>query len=249
MGRALVGDTPGGDLQGGEQRGGPVPGVVMGALLGRSGQTRRTGWVRSKAWIWDFSSTQRTTARSGGCRYRPTTSWTLAANCGSVENLKISARQGCTRFAPHSGDRVTAHAELAGQQPGRPVHDAQPGRWRVEGDLEDFGAAEPPHGLRPAWPIPVGQPVQAATHRPAPTGDDRRPRTPDPLGDLGIGDAVSGQQQDPGWSPRHGGQLTGPSPSAQLGQVVRSDGKLDRGRHRACSHIPRHRQTTSARQH
>ena len=120
-------------------------------------------------------------------------------------------------LTPYPGDRVAAHAQLAGQQPGRPVRDAQPDRWRVEGDLEDFGAAEPPHGLRPAWPIPVGQPVQAATHLPVPAGDDGRPRHPDPLGDLGIGGAVGGQQQDPGSLCQHGRQLAGSSPSAQLG--------------------------------
>ena len=29
------------------------------------------GWVRSSAWIWDFSSMHSTTARSGGFRYQP----------------------------------------------------------------------------------------------------------------------------------------------------------------------------------
>jgi hypothetical protein len=37
-----------------------------------------TGAVRSKAWIWDFSSTQSTTAASGGFRYTPTMSRTLS---------------------------------------------------------------------------------------------------------------------------------------------------------------------------
>jgi len=34
----------------------------------------RHGWVRCSAWIWPFSSTHRTTACSGGSRYKPTTS-------------------------------------------------------------------------------------------------------------------------------------------------------------------------------
>jgi hypothetical protein len=38
-----------------------------------------------------------TIAFSGGLRYNPTTSLTLAINSGSVENLNVSARQGCTR--------------------------------------------------------------------------------------------------------------------------------------------------------
>jgi hypothetical protein len=41
-------------------------------------------------WIWLFSSTARTTARSGGFKYRPQMSWTFSMNCGSLESLKRS---------------------------------------------------------------------------------------------------------------------------------------------------------------
>jgi hypothetical protein len=51
--------------------------------------------VRSRAWIWDFSSIESTTAFSGGSIYRPTTSRTFASSCGPVENLKLSRRHGC----------------------------------------------------------------------------------------------------------------------------------------------------------
>ena len=51
--------------------------------------------MRSKAWIWVFSSTQTTTAFCGGFMYSPTTSRTFASNSGSVENLNVSTRQGC----------------------------------------------------------------------------------------------------------------------------------------------------------
>ncbi len=50
--------------------------------------------MRSSAWIWLFSSTHSTTPRSGGFRYRPTTSLSLATNCGSRESLNVSARCG-----------------------------------------------------------------------------------------------------------------------------------------------------------
>src|SRR5678815_856552 len=53
-----------------------------------------TGWERSSAWIWDFSSTHNTTAASGGSRYRPTTSYTLSTNNGSVDSLNVSTRCG-----------------------------------------------------------------------------------------------------------------------------------------------------------
>src|ERR1017187_6177218 len=53
-----------------------------------------TGWDRSRAWIWLFSSTHSTTAFSGGLWQRPTTSTTFSANCGSVDSLNPSARCG-----------------------------------------------------------------------------------------------------------------------------------------------------------
>ncbi len=54
--------------------------------------------MRLSAWIWDFSSTHNTIAFSGGFRYRPTTSRTLASSSGSVENLKVSRRHGLTPY-------------------------------------------------------------------------------------------------------------------------------------------------------
>jgi hypothetical protein len=67
MAPVKISDHPSaGDVEGGEQRGGAVPTVVVGAALGKSGAMGRMGWVRSRAWIWLFSSTQRTMARSGG---------------------------------------------------------------------------------------------------------------------------------------------------------------------------------------
>jgi hypothetical protein len=50
--------------------------------------------VRSSAWICDFSSTHNTTALSGGAKYSPTTSVTLATSSGSVENRNDSDRHG-----------------------------------------------------------------------------------------------------------------------------------------------------------
>jgi hypothetical protein len=43
--------------------------------------------VRSSAWICDFSSTYRTTARVvGGAKYKPTMSRTLSMNSGSLDS-------------------------------------------------------------------------------------------------------------------------------------------------------------------
>src|SRR5665648_691427 len=53
-----------------------------------------TGAVRSRAWIWDFSSTHSTTAFSGGLWYSPTTSTTFSTNSGSLDSLNPSVRWG-----------------------------------------------------------------------------------------------------------------------------------------------------------
>ena len=73
--------------------------LLMQSCVARSGRPCRGGTigaVRSSARTWLFSSRHRTTAFSGGSRYSPTTSRTLASNSGSVENLNVSRRHGCT---------------------------------------------------------------------------------------------------------------------------------------------------------
>ncbi len=64
---AAVGDQAGRDLQPGEQCRCAVADVVARLLLGHPGADRqdRGGAVRSKAWIWAFSSMQTTTAFAG----------------------------------------------------------------------------------------------------------------------------------------------------------------------------------------
>src|SRR6476660_9094097 len=57
------------------------------------------GWGRERAWTCDFSSTQITTADSGGYRDSPTMSYTLSTNNGSVDNLKPSVRCGLSSNA------------------------------------------------------------------------------------------------------------------------------------------------------
>ena len=52
------------------------------------------GWVRSRAWHWDFSSTHSTTAFCGGSKYSPTTSTSLASKRGSTDSLNVSTRHG-----------------------------------------------------------------------------------------------------------------------------------------------------------
>src|SRR6266566_4499363 len=54
----------------------------------------RPGWVRSKAWIWLFSSTHNTIPFCGGFKYRPTTSVNFSMNWGSRDSLKVRLRCG-----------------------------------------------------------------------------------------------------------------------------------------------------------
>ena len=55
-------------VEGGEQRGCAVALVVVGDAFDVAEPHGKHGWVRSRAWIWLFSSTQSTTALSGGSR-------------------------------------------------------------------------------------------------------------------------------------------------------------------------------------
>jgi len=97
-----------------------------------------SGAVRSKAWVWDFSSKQTTTALSGGFSYRLTTSRTLASNCGSVENLKrLHPVRLQVPVPPDPGDlgeadRRARLGQVGRQQPRRPVRHPELVRWRVE---------------------------------------------------------------------------------------------------------------------
>ena len=76
-----------------------MPDVVVGGRSGSPGRIGRIGTVRSRAWIWDFSSTQSTIAFSVGARYNPMTSVTFATSSGSVENLNVSRRHGWTPYS------------------------------------------------------------------------------------------------------------------------------------------------------
>src|SRR3990170_5911220 len=60
------------------------------------------GCVRSNACTWDFSSTHKTNALSGGFRYKPTTSVNFSTNCLSLDTLKVLIRWGCNPCASHT---------------------------------------------------------------------------------------------------------------------------------------------------
>src|SRR5437660_10672259 len=64
---AFADDGSGLYVEGGKQRGRPVPLVVMGVPFDCPGRIGSSGWVRSSAWICDFSSTQSKIGRAS-CR-------------------------------------------------------------------------------------------------------------------------------------------------------------------------------------
>ena len=70
------------------------------------GSIGNTGAVRLRAWIWVFSSTHSTKARSGGSRYSPTTSRTLATNSGSLDSFHESCLCGANPNARHTRDTI-----------------------------------------------------------------------------------------------------------------------------------------------
>src|SRR5271157_3542809 len=78
----------------GEQRGGAMAVVVVSHAFEVTSPIGSTGWVRSSACTWLFSSTHSTSALSGGLRYSPTTSRTFSTKKGSVESLKLLLRCG-----------------------------------------------------------------------------------------------------------------------------------------------------------
>src|SRR6266481_6622839 len=95
---ALAQDFATRHLEGGVQAGQAIALVVVRLARRQPGRNGSRGCVRLSAWICVFSSTLTTTAFVGGCRYRPTTSWILASASGSVVNLKVVTRWGCSAW-------------------------------------------------------------------------------------------------------------------------------------------------------
>jgi Domain of unknown function (DUF4160) len=155
----------------------------------------------------DFSSTHTTTAFSGGCRYRPTTSVIFASRCGSVENLNPSVRCGCRQNRRHRRAieswltdiflfRRSQSARRRLDQCVTPIAGSEPGGGVTVADRISAIAAGQ-HGLRAAGARRVPQPGQAVLGVRPPPFDHRRLGAADPLRDLRAGQTPGGQQHDP----------------------------------------------------
>ena len=134
----------------------------------------RPGWVRSRAWILLFSSTDRTRLCAGGLTYRPTMSLSLAANSGSLDSLKVLMRWGWRPCAaPDPLHRAQADSDRLRHRPAGPVG----GRARrlAEGQVDhplDHRRRQRRLARRPA--LVAQQPVDALGHEPFLPPPDRR---------------------------------------------------------------------------
>ena len=119
----------------------------------------------------DFSSTQRTNARSGGCRYSPTMSRTFSMNSGSFESLNVSLRCGCKAKARQMRLIVLRlKPGCLGHRAGAPVRGVRgPALQRPRQHRFDLRIG---HGARGARPRLIQQAVKAVGHKPHPPPAD-----------------------------------------------------------------------------
>lgn len=118
----------------------------------QAGFAARPVFVRSRAAIWLFSSTHNTTTLSGGFRYSPTTSVTLATNARSADNNPndVAPRGRNPVRVPDALDRRVTHAGRLGHRTTTPAGGTrrrvpqsglQDGLYLTRGDLRLPSAA------------------------------------------------------------------------------------------------------------
>ena len=173
-----------------------MPLVVMGRALGGAGEHRQDRWGAVQRL--DLATSHRppsTTARSGGSRYRPTTSRTFSTNCGSLESFHFSCRCGlspnacqmsCTAVcvSPTSGPST---ASTSASRPRRALQ-------RLDDHLIDLGVGDRP---RPARPRLIHQPVQPIAREPVAPLADRRDRHAQIARDLAAARTLGRSEHDP----------------------------------------------------
>src|SRR5439155_6256680 len=116
-----------------------------GAFSGSPGRSGRIGAVRCRACTCDFSSMQSTTAFSGGFKYNPTTSRTLASNLvvflPGIMGSTLKDRNGRLVWSPSGGAALRVITSL-----GRSLRALQLPE-RIGDDPAD-------DGVRPVDPMP-----------------------------------------------------------------------------------------------
>src|SRR5207237_813310 len=175
----------------------------------------RTGAVRSSAWICDLTSTQRTTTRSGGSRYKPTTSRTLVDELRVARQLpRLAPMRLQPERAPDPCDRTLRQPELGGQRTRRPVRRVLGRRLqRAHDHLLHLGVVDRP---RPPRPRLVDETVETIGRKPRTPPRDHPPRDREPLGNLRVAEPRSGRKHDPRPLRQRLRALAPPRPCLQL---------------------------------
>src|SRR5512135_1443670 len=134
------------------------------------------GWVRSNACTWLFSSRHSTTAFSGGFRYSPTTSTSFSSNRGSVDNLNVSTRCGCSPRARQTRCTVSRLTPTPRRhRPRGPVR--RPRRGLVQRHPHDLvHRLRRNRGLTPPALTHLGEPGQPLLGEPSPPPAHRHRR-------------------------------------------------------------------------
>ena len=193
---AGVGHLAGRDLQCREQAGRAVADVVVGGFLRQPGPDRQRSGRCGPAPAPGFSRRRRPRPRSrGGLRYSPTTSRTFASSSGSVENLNVSRRHGCSFHSRQI--RATDANEIPRCLPSsRADQCVTPSESGGPSSVATTTATSSITGGRPDRSRSCSDRDPAALV-PRPPADHRRARHPDLTGDLGVRQPLGRQQHDP----------------------------------------------------
>ncbi len=202
--------------------------------------------VRSKAWIWLFSSTLSTIAFSGGFRCSPGHVDDLGPHLrvgGEPERLRPPRLHAVV--TPRLRDGGVADLQVLGQQARGPVRHAQLLRWWGQGRGDDLGVVD--HS-RPTRPLLVLQTRQTASL--VPTAPQQHGRSTDlqPLLDLDVRHPLDRQQHDPSATRQARWGCGGTDDPLKPGSVTITQRQSRRGtiRHASCSHPMKPKGTSHA---
>ncbi len=195
-GRQGGGDLAGGDLQGGEQGGGAVSDVVVAATLGESGLERqdRCGPFQGlDLGLLVDAEHDRVLRRR---EVQPDDVDDLGDELGiGGEPERLGAPRLDPVVAPGLGHRRIRDPQVAAQQPGRPVRDAELPRRRRQGRGHDRGVVD---SAGPARALLVLKSGDALGLIAIPPPDHRWPGRPHQVRDRRVRQPIRGQQDDPG---------------------------------------------------
>ena len=185
-GLAARGHRAGSDVQRREQGGGAVADVVVGAPLGQPGlhgQHRRGPVQRLDLRFLVHAQHDRVLRRG---QVEPDDVGDLGDQLGvggELERLAPPRRHPVLPPRPRHGG--VPDPQMRGQQPARPVRDPELLRWRPQRGGDDLAGGRSP-AAGPTGASSANPPIPLRSYAGPPAGH-RRPRHPDPRGDLDVG--------------------------------------------------------------